>query len=120
MEDYQEPEQPDLGKLVEDMTQASDCFVEYDYEHSFAAACIMDMAIHVLDKVNRDDASDIWKEVVYQMRWMASHALDCDKSTMDKDARAVMEAVVEARGHALTEAIMKERFASVGMTTTAQ
>jgi hypothetical protein len=118
MEDNEVIYQPDLTDLIEEMREVYQFFRECDATHSFEAVCALDMAIYILEKLNNDDDSDVCSSIAYNMRWLAGYTLDCDEGTMDKDSRAVMEAVVCARGHALGEAIMKERFASVGMTTT--
>lgn len=119
-EDYDELVLPDLDQLIDDMRQTYRFFREYDDTHSFELVCILDMAVYVMGKLNRDDPSDIWESIVHNMRWLASFGLMAEEDEMRPADRAVLKAIVAARGDALGEAMLAERFASVGMTATAQ
>lgn len=89
--------EPDLEDFVKALSEVRDfCWDEegaFDCAHSIPAFHMLNMVEPVLNKMVADDHSDIWNDVVDELRWLAAYALG--SSCIGADAQLVFRAILE-------------------------
>jgi hypothetical protein len=96
IEDTEDVQVPDLEAFIASLSEVRDfCWDEegaFDCAHAIPALHMLNMVEPVLRKLIAGDYSDIWADVVDELRWIAAYALSSGRCE-GTDAQLVFEAI---------------------------